>query len=308
LIQNKGRSQGAAPLIDEKLHSNAHLYSKELKAIEEMSRRNLDAKPLSDAFFWIKYRSHHFFQSKYVQASLAMILVMVSISAYENLNIDDSKFQELVVDPWFGPGSAIGLTWQKTKQLWPSEPVHPVSIEPLQASLPVQNSGNVSQEVVAAKDQASEVSPKNSPQAPIANLSGSQPIFNAKGSPVLLSPEQDNWCRSEEEQTIWTSVSNAKPATYIYLVANAGASLCVKDAKNRIFWLEFQVNQPQTLSGEAPWKLKSRDWSAFQLFFQGRRIPLPNNDVHQMLLKEATPEAIQAFAASQSAVASPLKP
>ena len=56
LIQTKGLAHGSVPLIDEKVQPSSYLYSKELKAIEEMSRRNLDARPLSDALFWFKHK------------------------------------------------------------------------------------------------------------------------------------------------------------------------------------------------------------------------------------------------------------
>ena len=308
LIQTKGVAQGSAPLIDEKIQANSHLYSKELKAIEEMSRRNLDARPLSDALFWFKHRSQLFFQSKYVLASLVMLLTMAGISLYEKFDEDASSPDEVHGAQWFGSDSVVSLAWQQAKGVFGHEMDHKeatalvknTSTEPIQAVL--------TPKVEVVQPTPAEDKKVGSSELPATISPILEPIFNAQGTQATLTPEQERWCRSEFEQTPVVSVSNSKPANYIYVVGLKGGQICVKDSKNRLTWLELQASQSLTLSGTAPWKLKAQDWSFFQLFFQGRRIALPTSDVHQLALFEATTESMQAFAASQSSAALPQKP
>ena len=307
LIQTKGVGSGPAPLIDEKIHSSTYLYSKELQAIEEMSRRNLDARPLSDALFWFKHQGQIFFQSKYVLASLAMLLAMAGISMYEKWDHQNMELGQTPTVSWLGEDSTLNLAWQKAKSslAFESEQKAP-SIAP--QALSVTPAQTVMRTPVVMDTSKGVVPEQTSPQltTPIAPVL--EPIFNLQGAQASLTSEQEKWCRAELEQTPLTSVSNSKPANYIYIVALKGGQLCVKDGKNRMTWLELQAGQSQTLPGAAPWKLKSQDWSSFQLFFQGRRIPAPSSEVQQLALFAATQESIQAFLASQASSEGQSKP
>lgn len=299
LLQSKGEALGSRPLIDEKIPTSALLFSKELKAIEEMSRRNLDAKPISDALFWIKHQTLNFFQSKYVLASVAMLLTMAGISLYEKLD-DESSTSLRISQAWFSENSAIDETLQKAKAALSSNSDSQFLSKSQEESQLVTERGTIAHTeelvhpVVGSK---SSLAPASASDAVSPVL---EPIFNLQGTKAQLSLELENWCRADTEETPLTSVSNSKPANYIYLVAIKSGTICVKDGKNRITWLDLQLGQAQTLVGAAPWKLKAQDWSAFQLFFQGRRIPLPSNEIHQLALFEATKASLEAFAQSQA--------
>ena len=303
LIQTKGLAHGSVPLIDEKVQPSSYLYSKELKAIEEMSRRNLDARPLSDALFWFKHQGQLFFQSKYVLASLIMLLSMAGISIYEKFDNNGSPVEAGSRLELLAKDLAINLAWQKAKGVFAAGPANTESSKPIESiktefKTTVVASNSVHTQPTQSAQSISTATALSTPIAPVL-----EPIFSSQGTQATLSAEQEQWCRSELEQSPLTSVSNSKPANYIYVVGLKGAQVCVKDAKNRLTWLELQAGQSLTLTGSAPWKLKTHDWSSFQLYFQGRRIAPPANDVLQLALFEATAESVQAFSATQNSAA-----
>jgi hypothetical protein len=66
-----------------------------------------------------------------------------------------------------------------------------------------------------------------------------------------------------------------KPSTYVHFVANADASLCVQDRKQKVTQVNLKAGEKLTVRGTAPWRIQSTQWADVAVFFQGYRMPVP---------------------------------
>ena len=66
-----------------------------------------------------------------------------------------------------------------------------------------------------------------------------------------------------------------KPSTYVHLVANAEASICIQDRNKKITQLNLKPGEKITIRGNAPWRIQSNQWRDLAVFFQGYRMPVP---------------------------------
>jgi transcriptional regulator with XRE-family HTH domain len=84
LIEQAKLKTNATPRFQTPVAAPYQEAHKALLAIEEMSRRNLDASPVTDFYWRVRQECVRLFQSKYVVASLGMVMVMMSITLIEN--------------------------------------------------------------------------------------------------------------------------------------------------------------------------------------------------------------------------------
>jgi len=66
-----------------------------------------------------------------------------------------------------------------------------------------------------------------------------------------------------------------KPSSYIHLVANESANLCIQDRNQKVTQVQLQAGEKLTVRGTAPWRIQSEQWSGVSVFFQGYRMPVP---------------------------------
>ena len=66
-----------------------------------------------------------------------------------------------------------------------------------------------------------------------------------------------------------------KPSTYVHLVANADARICVQDRNKKTTEVQLKAGEKITVRGSAPWRIQSQQWSGVSVFFQGYRMPVP---------------------------------
>lgn len=66
-----------------------------------------------------------------------------------------------------------------------------------------------------------------------------------------------------------------KPSTYVHLVANADANICIQDRNKKITQLNLKPGEKITVRGTAPWRIQSNQWGELAVFFQGYRMPVP---------------------------------
>ncbi len=102
---------------------------------------------------------------------------------------------------------------------------------------------------------------------------------------------QANKIESLSNDCVWSenppnlSVQNAtKVGNYVYLVAMKDLVVCVKDKTKKLSTMSLKANEPQTLYGEAPLKIQSKDLDNVNIFYQGSKVQLPNKNTTEVNL------------------------
>lgn len=74
--------------------------------------------------------------------------------------------------------------------------------------------------------------------------------------------------------------------TDVYVSAPVGSTLCVVDATGKVWSHQFKTGGIRPFKGTAPWYLASPDLGKMNIFFQGWRIPAPQEGVQSIQLQE----------------------
>ena len=264
-----------------RLHSNKDAHQS-LKAIEEMSRRNLDARPVTDFYWSLRVELVRFFQSKYVLASLGMLILMVVVMVLESPQPEgyEAKGDEThpsqtwtksVTAPVFVASDWLGAQW--STWLGPNntllaglfERKDALQPQALKAGLsesfsqPFAKNQDTSPSTVALDDQASKLA-----QDPVAL----ECQFNPGGGTEVFS------------------TSTFRPATYVYLVAKKDTTVCIQDGQHITSQVKLAMGASQSVFGAPPWHLRLQDLDAIDVFFQGHRIVLPPSEDPQFTLRQ----------------------
>ncbi len=87
------------------------------------------------------------------------------------------------------------------------------------------------------------------------------------------------------ENPINVSAPNAtKDGNYVYLIATKELVACIKDSQNIQTIINFKPNQPQNITGNAPFKINSAKLDSLNIFYQGSKIQLPKQDITEIVL------------------------
>lgn len=113
----------------------------------------------------------------------------------------------------------------------------------------------------------------------------------SKPDSIPVAQTQANKIESLSNDCVWSenppnlSVQNAtKVGNYVYLVAMKDLVVCVKDKTNKLSIVSLKANEPQTLYGEAPLKIQSKDLDNVNIFYQGSKVQLPNKNTTEVNL------------------------
>ncbi len=303
LLKGQNARENGMPLVDEKTR-NSHVSShSEIKAIAEMSRRNLDARPIRDFFNIFAYRLGRLVLSKYVMSSIGMVLLMLGVWFYERHTEDDVLTSELNAQP--KPKhevlASLSSNWL-VHWLSPSAPEHPKSApESSQVVKKTLVTTNPADKVLAPSDQlgrellnpqassSNSVMASNSPEInPSSVLSGTSlsPIIteNAK-TPVDRAIE----CVFTAEGPEIVPTMAYKPSNYVYVEALSDAVICLEDSQKKIHRLSLQAGAAQSVMGSSPWKLSLKAAQQVRVFFQGQRMQLPDANNQTITLMEYRP-------------------
>jgi len=107
-------------------------------------------------------------------------------------------------------------------------------------------------------------------------------------SPPLAMSSKD--CRWTETPVTLMSHSSKKPTEYVYLMAINDLSTCVIGQDKPMSTHILKAGEGQTVNGRAPFRIYSERLSDLKIFFQGRRVILPNQEVSDVLLIESAVE------------------
>ncbi len=98
----------------------------------------------------------------------------------------------------------------------------------------------------------------------------------AQATDPATSPGQLTACQwSEGPGNSFMPRGMEKPSTYVHLVANADANICVQDRNKKITQVNLKAGEKITVRGSAPWRIQSNQWGDLAVFFQGYRMPVP---------------------------------
>lgn len=87
--------------------------------------------------------------------------------------------------------------------------------------------------------------------------------------------------------TVITPVRPSKPGDMVYIVAHKMGSVCVVDGAGVSTLLSLKVKEARSVYGTAPWRVNFEQPEQAQLYFQGERLRLPDNQATTVALQES---------------------
>jgi transcriptional regulator with XRE-family HTH domain len=254
-----------------------------LLAIEEMSRRNLNASPVTDFYWRARQEIVRLLQSKYVLASLAMVMVMVSVVLFESPDSEEAKnthdqpsplltLTKSMIVPVFQINDWAQAQWSALfLQNNKAQPLSPDSKTTVTAFVKPGLATDLAQPPPPTQAHTLDPEPK-------LGLNGEAHALKAQSEDL---PE----CHfSPQGGTEVVSTSTYRPATYVYLVAKKNTTVCIQDGLHAISQVKLTEGASQSVYGSPPWHLRLQDLDAVDVFFQGRRITLPPSENAQFTL------------------------
>jgi transcriptional regulator with XRE-family HTH domain len=127
----------------------------------------------------------------------------------------------------------------------------------------------------------------NNADAKLTKAAGSTVIPPSRDV-FIPTPTRD--CRWTETPVTLMSPLPKQPAEYVYLMAMNDLSTCVIGQDKPMSTHILKAGEGQTVNGRAPFRIYSDRLSDLKIFFQGRRVILPNQEVSDVLLIESAVE------------------
>jgi transcriptional regulator with XRE-family HTH domain len=150
-------------------------------------------------------------------------------------------------------------------------PVREKVIEPPLAKLPTETIGNNSSNSEKKEDLPSTVPPSVTP----AIVSNPSPNVNAETCPPL-----------DANQTTYRSPSPSKAGNMIYISSKIKQVVCVRDASGKLEKKLLEVNGSHSFYGKAPFVLMTSGLAQADIFFQGYRVRLEDQNANSVVLEE----------------------
>ena len=276
---SQNNSETAAIDRAQTTYKDAHLS---LLAIEEMSRRNLDASPLTDFYWKTRIEFVRFFQSKYVLASLGMLALMAVVTVLESP--PPEGYEARVSAP-----ASSTLAWAKSGIVPVFQSSDWVQIQWLSwmGSTGKMLAGLFVPKPFGGIDKDLNTRRPMAVMAPMPKNPG-KPLPGMVASVLDNSPGQEGaagGCHFKPlGGTEVFSTTTYRPATYVYLVAKKNTTVCIQDGQHLISEVKLALGASQSVHGAPPWHLRLEDLDAVDVFFQGHRVVLPPSDDPQFTL------------------------
>ena len=86
---------------------------------------------------------------------------------------------------------------------------------------------------------------------------------------------------------IYYTFNPSKSGEMVYLLSREHQTVCVTDSQNKSFPLDLEAGQSRSVYGKAPFTLISANLSKFDIYFQGWKVKIPNQETKAIRL-EAT--------------------
>jgi len=124
---------------------------------------------------------------------------------------------------------------------------------------------------------------------PMANASAPALPPMSTGAPRALAalPDSVTSCVHTSEALPELVPAEAhKVGNYVYLVSDKPMTVCVVDAAQQATWLELKPGEGRSVYGKSPWQLTGAQLYQAQIYFQGRRLTLPEGKPQRLSLVE----------------------
>ena len=117
---------------------------------------------------------------------------------------------------------------------------------------------------------------------------------NKTDSPQTTSSQQDaaqtslqSACSWSNEQEEIQPESPRKVGDYVHVVAQQAITVCIMDGQQRVATLNLKVAEGRSIYGLPPFRVYSADFKEIEVYFQGQKIKLSNQDTQQIKLTAA---------------------
>lgn len=230
--------------------------SQTIDDIVALSERNqyLDHRPVVDFMRDMRLRV---VQSRQTLAALAFLMLALM----------------LLLLNWPAGESGSGLGQSVVSKEPPSKPqVQSLAPTPV-IEKPVET-------VVALVDKvADKVTDKSADKAPEPE----KPADKSPAAPTVASKA----CvyKSDKLPEITPGVAS-KEARYVYLVGSSTTEVCVVDGNRQATSVSLRAGEGRSVYGPPPWQLSGPELAKVQIFFQGWRVPVPDDALQGITLLE----------------------
>lgn len=122
---------------------------------------------------------------------------------------------------------------------------------------------------------------------PVPMVSTSAPM--STGAPRALTALPDsvaNCAHTAESLPELVPTEAHKVGNYVYLVSDKSMTVCVVDAAQQATWLELKPGEGRSVYGKSPWQVTGAQLYQAQIYFQGRRLTLPEGKPQRLSLVE----------------------
>ena len=147
--------------------------------------------------------------------------------------------------------------------------------------------------VDAVRPQTAQAPLAASPEAP---LLAQEPVTQASAVvadtappaalPVATATSATACAYSANSLVALSAVEAYKAGNYVYVVSDAAATVCVVDGAKQVTLLQLKPGEGRSVYGPAPWQVSGAQLFKVQIYFQGRRLAIPESDTQHFSLVE----------------------
>jgi hypothetical protein len=123
------------------------------------------------------------------------------------------------------------------------------------------------------------------------SVNAANPLSSDAAPPAVLGPPDATLgkaCAYRADDWVKLSAVEAyKAGNYVYLVSDTAATVCVVDGAKQATLLQLQPGQGRSVYGPAPWQVSGGQLFKVQIYFQGRRLTLPETGAQHFSLVES---------------------
>lgn len=105
----------------------------------------------------------------------------------------------------------------------------------------------------------------------------------------LIPMTTRNACDFDRNTLLRQTVANpSKSGNYIYIVGKSKTVICIIDSQNNTNEIELDQGMPKSIFGKAPFIVVSKNFSGFDIFYQGSKILTPSAEIGGIELIEVS--------------------
>jgi hypothetical protein len=83
-----------------------------------------------------------------------------------------------------------------------------------------------------------------------------------------------------------SAVEAYKAGNYVYVLSDVAATVCVVDGAKQANVLQLKPGEGRSVYGTAPWQVSGAQLFKMQIYFQGRRLTIPETGAQHFNLVE----------------------